>query len=303
MKVTVCCHKDFARYGYLASKAMRTAGINSRSFALKPHEFHYPEQADIVSKEKIRRECSDSDVIVVMHSCGTMETIVKEFSGKKPIVVFHTGTRYRVNRNKYDDLWRPHATMVVAALAEFMTQEKEYMGITVDDTELLPDYSYRHHSFGHYPSNSVVKGTETIRRACNIAEVKLNSDSRVVDYLRNLYRMKTVDCYIELFAPDNRGQIYGSFGTQAVEAAALGKVVITQNLHTDVYWKHYMPMDGVAFVHDFHDLVQAIGEVRDMTAEQLLHQKKACRAWVEMNHGLEASGRKLLHLMEKAING
>lgn len=297
MRIVNVSHSDYANYSYLNAKAMRSVGLDADAFILKKHPFGYPKQANIVTLERIDRECRNADVIVVMHSCGTMETIVNKYAGKKPIVVFHTGTRYRQNKEKYDNLWKNIATKVVMVLGEFCDETSEFMSMTVDDTELLPDYTNHGNLFGHFPSNPDVKGTATILKVFRDKGYPISYSTKQLPYERNKLRINGCDIYIELFAPEQKGKVYGSFGTTALEAAAMGKVVITQNLHTDLYWKHYMPCDGPAFVHTYDDLVSAIDEAYNMSESELLECKQHNRLWVENNHGLIASGNRMKRIL------
>lgn len=291
MKIVVCSHSDYANYAYLNALAMRAVGLDADAFILKPHPFNYPIQAHRVGLERIKKECADADIIIVMHSCGTMFDVVKYLN--KPTYVFHTGTRYRQNRAKYDELWSRIDANVVVALGEFDQPGTQYMSVTVDDTSITPDYTHRNNTFGHFPSNSVVKGTSAIRRAFQDTGTALRFDNRAVSYTRNLMRIGTVDFYIELFNPMQKDQMYGSFGTTAAESAAMGKVVITQNLHEEFYLKHYSKTPGIIFVKTFDDLMQSIRDLSHLSIPEVREKKEYSREWVEKNHGLIASGNRM----------
>jgi len=92
----------------------------------------------------------------------------------------------------------------------------------------------------HYPSNEIVKGTAKIvemLQKIEGANFTLNTDR--VNHKAQIERMQGCDIYVELFAPTQRGKEYGCFGVTAFEAAALGKIVFTNNLNQKVYSDAY----------------------------------------------------------------
>lgn len=155
MRVINISHSDYANFSYYVGQAMKSVGINADSYILKKHPFNYSKQANCVNTDKIIEECLRADVIQVMHTCGTMWDIVKYLD--KPIVVWHTGTRYRQGYEKHNPRWNPLAKKHICVLPELMKLgciNPEFISMTVDTDLLQPDYTtYDVPRIAHYPSN------------------------------------------------------------------------------------------------------------------------------------------------------
>jgi len=245
MRVVICCHIDYANYGYEVGEALKSVGINVQAYCLNAHSFAYEKQALKTSVRDIKIQCERADLIIAMHSCGTVWDIIKKMD--KRIIVFHTGSRYRWNPEKHNARWNPIVEKSVISLGEFESlgsKNPDYFGITINTDKYNPDYTM--HSpvtFAHYPSNEDVKGTKNILSV--IANLKskykfeFKYSNKKVGHKLQLQRMNQCDVYIEMCETSNGGKPYGSFGTTSVEAAAMGKIVVTNNLWTKLYNKTY----------------------------------------------------------------
>src|SRR3990172_10221870 len=118
MRIINISHADYANFSYENSMAMRSVGLNSEAFILTKHPFGYTKQATKCNVERIKHECEKADIVQVMHTCGTMWDIVKEMD--KPVIVWHTGTRYRQDPGKHNTRWNGGANKHICALGEFM---------------------------------------------------------------------------------------------------------------------------------------------------------------------------------------
>ena len=99
--------------------------------------------------------------------------------------------------------------------------------------------------------------------------------------------------YIELFKPILEGNPYGSFGIQALEAAAMGKSVVTQNMNEDVYFNEYgfcrlMLANNET---DFKDIVELLDK---SSPDEIKNLQEETRQWVVDNHSYKSTGLKLL---------
>lgn len=304
MKISVICHEDYANYGYENAKAMRYVGLEAKSYVLKRHSF-YKEQSELVSINSLSQIVKTSDVVIVMHSCGTSLDIVKDYVGQKQIIVFHTGTRYRSDPEKHNKRWNDIADKIVIALGEFENlgaKNPIYLGITVDCDKIKPDYRLQEKlRIAHYPSNPDVKGTKIINKVVKQLQSKYdfiyNHSIEKVGYDRQLTRMNDCDIYIELCAPLNNGNPYGSFGTTAVEAAAMGKVVVTNNLWEKLYLSEYQNC-ALEIANNETDLYNRLEKLLNLHQNDLLQKKIASRLWAERCHGYEATGKRMKLLIE-----
>lgn len=308
MKVINISHEDYANFSYDNCLAMRSVGIDAEAFILKRHPFNYEKQATVVTPDIIRQKCIHADIIQVMHTCGTMWDIVKGMN--KPIIVWHTGTRYRQGYAKHNARWNHIATKHVCVLPELMKlgcKNPEFISMTVDCDKLQPEYSTPSIlRIAHYPSNSIVKGTARINQMMH--KIRMESKKQFmyqcnvnrVSFVNQLNRLKNCDVYLELFAPTQDGFEYGSFGTTALEASALGKIVVTNNINADIYMKYYGDCElMIANTPEQFDLI--VKGLINFSPEQIIDKKKKARLWVEKNHSQKATGTRIQAVLKSVI--
>jgi glycosyltransferase involved in cell wall biosynthesis len=124
------------------------------------------------------------------------------------------------------------------------------------------------------------------------------SNTKILQYKDNLERMKSCDVYIELLNPQINGDKYGSFGTTAVEAAMLGKIVVTQNLSSDVYAATY-GQSPLVLVKDEQDFVEKINWLLSLTPEEIFELKKEHQKWSITKHSYLATGKRLKKILDE----
>jgi len=302
MKVINICHADFANFAYHNAKAMESVGIEAECMVLKPHSF-YKERAKVYTIEQIKQAINEADVVQVMHSCGTMWDLVKDLN--KRVFVWHTGTRYRQDPAKHNARWNSVAEKVIIALGEFQNlgaKNPIYFGITINTDEITPDYTMCEKlRIAHFPSNPTVKGTDTIKEVVkNLVKIcypfKFDYSPLIVSHEKQLKRMNNCDIYIEMCAPLQNDKPYGSYGTTAVEAAALGKIVITNNLWQDLYTKSYGDC-ALEIANTASELFFKIEELLTLNRNDLLMLKMTSRRWAEEKHSYRSTGERMLKLL------
>lgn len=303
MRVVIACHTDYANYGYEVGEALKSVGVDAQSYCLNGHSFAYAKQSLKTSSRDIRIQCERADLIIAMHSCGTTWDIIKKMN--KRIIVFHTGSRYRWNPEKHNARWNPIVEKSVIALGEFESlgaKNPEYFGITINTDKYDPDYTV--HSpiiFSHYPSNEDVKGTKNILSVISNLKKKYKFEfkysKRKVAHELQLNRMNQCDVYIEMCETINGGKPYGSFGTTSVEAAAMGKIVVTNNLWEKLYNKTY-GSSMLKIANSPFELQKVLENILQMTPNEILQEKVLTRQWVENKHSHIAHGNKLTEILE-----
>jgi hypothetical protein len=222
---------------------------------------------------------------------------------KKKVIVWHTGTRYRTDPEKHNQRWNDIVEKSVIALGEFQNlgaKDPVYCGITVDTDYLMPEYkNNKVITFGHYPSNAGVKGTASILKVIGRINEKYNGkfifrhDTLKLHHKQQIKRMRQCDVYIEMCATTQGDNPYGSYGTTALEAAALGKVVITNNLWKSLYHNAY-GNSALQIANSEDELYATIEKFIKMDKSKLTELKKESRKWVESKHSLKATGEYLL---------
>ena len=120
-------------------------------------------------------------------------------------------------------------------------------------------------------------------RMMSQTDAQFRSFVNVVDYQNHKQRYRECDVYVELFNHAIDGRPYGSFGTTAAEAAAMGKVVVTQNLYADFYEREYGDCP----------LILARTEPSEMMKLQEAH-----RQWAVNKHSFKATGERIKKILE-----
>ena len=294
MKILNISSNDYSNASHHNANALRHIGIDCVDYCLAQHPFNYKSQSEVITRDGIKAIYRNYDVIQIFHTDEPLLLLV----GSHPrIVVYHTGTRYRNEPEKYNKIFNPFVQTTITDHCEFMGLGAKNIHYLAPHIELTPTIKADTSKLivGHYPSNAEVKGTETIRKVIEplkgffdvrIHEEKLNHEA-------NLKRVAECHIYIELFKPELNGKQYGHFGVSAFEAAALGCKVITQNYHQ----KHYTDVYGecpFVIVDTEHDLYNAIYNMRNWSSQSLLTKYEFYR-----NHNITATGNRIL----KLING
>lgn len=291
---------DWANHAYHNYRSLKAVGVEVHGCKIYPHSFGYENQLPIVSKQAmedtIRRGCYD--VVQVFNSDPLVPILMKGYEGK--VVVHHTGSRYRNSPSELNKIFNPIAWKTIHCHSEFFglgAINENLVTVTIDVDKFTPDYSTgKEYTFAHYPSNPEVKGTETIKRIAGNEGVDFKYSAKRVDHEENIERMKDCDIYIELYNPTINGKPYGHFGNTALEAAAMGKVVITQNLTPEVYQKEYgdCPM---FLAKDEKHLGEIIRNLNSLDVDEMVKLKKTHREWVESKHSFKAQGERLKRIL------
>lgn len=305
MRVICIGHQDFANFSYYKSESLKSVGVDCDSYVLKPHPFAYPNQAIRSNIEQIKKEIAKADLIHVMHSCGTMWDLVKE-TGKR-IIVWHTGTRYRSEPEKHNARWNPIVERSMFALGEFENlgcKDGEYFTMTVNTDELqLNHCNDTQLVFGHYPSNPQVKGTQNIMRVLSDLNVKYRNkfQQRIsvkrCGYEQQLKRIANCHAYIEMSNTMQKtthgDKPYGSWGTTALEASALGKIVVTNSLWDKCYHKYYGE-HKLLVANNKVELKNQLEYLLSLSREEIVRMGEEARQWVVDMHGYKATGERLI---------
>lgn len=285
MKVACICNDDYANFMYCQVEAMRMAGVDATGYKMQQSVYNYPVQCSI-SRGSMMRNIT-ADVYMVFHS--HMEVLNYINTNRSPVVVVHTGTRFRKNADQITKECVGYRNVI--ALPEFATHlpDADYVVGCIDDRSIrqVPPVQNR---FGHYPSNAEVKGTEVIRRVSIKAGVPIHIDTTRMNYLNHVKRVSSVDIIVEMLKPrQDGGYAYGSFGMQALEASAIGKVVITNNLTgQELYARTY----GDCELEIANDEQQLYDKLIQWRNGDTINKGRAVAAWYHAKHGMAATGKR-----------
>lgn len=288
---------DYANFAHNFSNALKAAGVCSFDICLASHPFRYVTQSKLVTRFDMVNYIKSADMVIVHHSHPQLFELAKN-NCKGKVIVTHTGTRYREGHQALDVLFKD--TLALTDQTEFFSINPNLKYIVSPvDFELAPLYEDGLVKIGHYPSNPDVKGTSKIIEM--MSDFKEKVDFRFslkrVDHYFQLERMAKCDVYIELFKPELNGRPYGCFGVTALEAAAMGKIVITNNLHQNVYRDAYgkCPMTIANTEWAFKNIISTLTTL----SRQLIRMtQRETYEIMRENHSFEATGKRILKLIE-----
>lgn len=295
MKVLNVSSVDYANMSHNNAEALRSIGIQCDDWTMSVHAFQYSSQSKVVTAKHIMERYIDYDVIQLFHSCEKTYMLIMSHPN---IVVYHTGTRYRMNKRYYDDLYQ--GRIIATDQCEFLLHDPTMRYVAPHITLETDQRPYRTKlRIAHYPSNHQVKGTKTIQRLLepfrDRFEIDINTNRE--PHEKNLYRIGLADIYIELFNPTQNGQPYGCFGVTAFEATALGAVVVTNNLnrkaYEDVYGEHpfLTPNDEMSFIQTIESL--------DMPRDEFKEMRNRLHFGFRGKHSIEATGKRIKQIIDE----
>ena len=303
MRVINICTKDNANFSFTNCEAMKSVGIDARSFVLRSHPFGYTHQSLKSSWKGIRVEIQEAAIIQIMHSDHRMIPLLEGFN--KRVIVYHAGTKYRQDPDSYNRYFNPIVEKSVIALGEFSgkgCKDEHYLVGAIDTDNISPVYTcnYDYRKIRHHPSNAGTKGMPDIvsmmaglpKDYLSRIEFKYTGNNGRVDAQANLIRVADCDVYVEMFKLKQKEKDYGSFGITALEAAALGKVVVTNNLWYELYEKEY-GYCMLQIANTKRRFEQLIMHLVDMPDKDLLKIQEDTRKWIIDKHSLQSTGQRI----------
>jgi hypothetical protein len=300
MKVLNVCSNDYANFAFNNAKALRSVGVDCEAVSLTPHIFRYTECARVVNGAEMRRLAEQADIVQVFHTQAECLPFIPE--GKR-MTVYHTGTIYRQKPEKYNALFNPIVERVFIDSPEFFTlggKNVTYVATAIDTDKIKRVQCFNDRTvFAHYPSLPETKGTETIIRVmAEFPEADFRYSTERVSHDENLKRMASCDVYIELMAQEQFGRPYGSFGVTAFEAAAMGKMVITNSAYHSVYEQAYGTSGWLCVANSVEALRGYIRRSIGCHPEDTRSRGAYTRAWIEAFHSYEATGKYLKKFLD-----
>lgn len=301
MKVLNISTSDYANFAHDNANALRSVGVHCDDIKVKEHYLNYQSQSRIVKLNQIGLIAKDYDLIQIFHSSIQCLDQVKNL-GKK-LVVYHTGSNYRSEHEAINNAFNPFVEVSFIALCEFSglgsKNEKYIVGATKTDVSTLRKTKHPY-IFAHYPSDAEIKGTKEILSMILKTNGGFNFhySTDLVDYDNQRKRIGECDVYIELFKPILNGNQYGSWGITALEAASMGKVVVTQNLNNNVYQREYGDCP-FTLAKNQKDFINKINYLLSLSNDEMILLQKKTFDWVNNNHSYLATGNRIKSILNE----
>ena len=320
---------DYANSGYRFYQSLKSVGVDVEMIKRKGHKFGYQEQAKIDQTLGRIKAISKSPNIIIAHHLkeqiknakvvwflGTVCVKTGVDLRYKNLAIEHSGSIYRQNIEECNEFFNKIVNVTVFQDADWVGNgaiNDEYVVSGIDTNSIQPVYK-RHDEkllVGHFPSSPIGKGTEDILKI--IRNLKKDpvvknrfkyigipnlSKEHNVSYSENLKRIKKCDIIIEKCKLKQKGKPTGSWGSTAMECAALGKIVVTQFVRRDVYEREYGEL-GLQIGNGPDGLQKKLKEVLMSSDKEIQLLKEKSRAWVVKNHSFRSTGNRL---MEKVFN-
>lgn len=309
------CVKRFPGLGYMPK-------IKTLMYKGQPHSFQYPEQAPIYYPLHARREVCNYPIIVnapelrhLMDRAKVIHFLAETFidtgadlSGKY-VIIQTSGSTLRNEPKKVSQFFNPIIDKTIAQFPTLLNlgmKNEVLIYYPVDTGFILPEYKRRDPEkliVGHFPSTPESKGTDIILPVVEKLEAEgkikyvgvrtlKKSDMPPRDWLDQLELYKQCDIIIETIKPELNGSPFGEWGNTAIEAAAMGKIVITNSLNVDLYHKEYGDL-ALRIANDGEALEEHLRSLVSMGDDDILREKMGFRGWVERHHSIDATAERL----------
>jgi len=292
MRVLNLSTHDFSNMSHENANALRSVGVNCQDYAIHNHPYGYASQSRKCTPLWIKDHYMMYDVIQIFHSDAMLFKMV---SGHPNVIIYHTGTRYRENKLRYDQLFK--GRKIITDQCEFLLHNPTFEYLA-PHTNLKPVKHNRKGQMivGHYPSNHKVKGTSQIEKMLKGFKSKydIRMDIRLTSHPENLLRVSESDIYIELFAPLQGGKPYGCFGVSAFEATALGCLVVTNNINRPAYEDVYGTQPFLT-PNCEDDFIETFKYLHDREYVELI--KSALHENFHIKHGIIETGYRIKNLI------
>lgn len=287
------CSNDYSNFSHDNAKALRSIGIDCVDLVLMPHRF-YREQSTLVRIDQMIEQVKRAEVVQIFHSEDKLYEIIKPYARR--VVVYHTGTRYRENHEFLNRKFK--GIKSATDQSEFSVLGNHTYIVSPVELEPAAYYQGGKYKVGHYPSHAIVKGTAEIIKMIEPFHNRMRwlHSVKPVSHHEQIKRMAGCDIYIELFKPVLNGNPYGCFGVTALEAAALGKIVLTNNLYPKVYTDAYgaCPFTVVNTEEQFTNALHGLLRMNPTMFKKL--QRETAEIMRE-NHSFEQTGNRIMKFL------
>lgn len=300
--VLFACIDDWANVAYLFQESMRAVGVDALAVTQKPHGFGYTNQATIMPGAEQQQLADKSKIVVHMHS---RVTVKYNTAPAVHHVTFHGGAKYRFAPVQYNEVFNKFVKCTLIQTADLLglgAKNEVWILPPIDLKAIRPKFGIMEKKIkiAHYPRSSKEKGGPAVNRV--MGKIKADKtlakrlsytfDSKQVEWERNIERMRACDIYIETLAPLHMKRPHGVWGMTALEAAALGKIVVTNFRGLQRYEREYGP-SAIQVADTEEQLEQVIRRLLSLSIDELESLQISTREWAEKHHSFEAVGKKL----------
>lgn len=314
MKVLIVAKTDWANVGYNLDMALRSIGVDSICLQKGRHKLRYSKEAAVYTKNELRHYAEKADILQFMHSENIDLGIKNQFDGRKGVAVFHGGSAYRLDPDRFNKFWNNKAGVTLIQTGDLLGKGAKngvWFMPSIDTEELKPIYSRAipgKRIIAHCPSRADKKGTEEF----NALMKKLKNDPKLknkfiyeygkrIAWGTNIKRMSRCDIYFDACCPILQGSAYGEWGVSALEASCLGKVVVSHFLSVGRYRKRFGKECLIQHANNMKEVEQQMRRLILMPEDEFSSLQKKTREWVVENHSYKVVGKRLVDIYNKYL--
>ena len=312
MRVLMLSINDWAGAGHLLVQSLQSVGIDAKLYVSGSNRYKHPRVSlNLGEAKRFARTCN---IIQYMHSEKVKLNV--NLSDKK-MVVFHGGGKFRTNSEKICRLFNPIVECSLIQTYDLFgrgCKNEKWLLPPIDTKGIKPVYQTDGEKIivGHYPSSPRGKGSENINRLIKkirnkVPDFEYRCSYDKVPWKKQIERMSSVDIYVERmslkgYGKQNKNKWFttGCWGITALEAASLGKIVVTNFLDHDQYKKDY----GKCFLqiaNSEDDMEKLLIKLLSIPKKDLLKLKRKTRKWAEDYHSFEVVGSRLKKIYEEIL--
>jgi len=263
----------------------------------------------------------EAKVIHYFHTYGFYHKDI-DFYNKK-IVANHGGRVYRLYHNIWNKTVDPFIDANIIQTPDLLNlgaTNERYLMNPVQTDYLKPSYGDTSDELriAHFPSMGSKKGTANIVDTIEKMRLKfphrlnyfgttgiaVGSDKNPPKFniwYHNTDRMRASDVYIDQISPtvtygglaEEQTVPFGEFANAALEAAALGKIVIANSVGVKHYCEKYGEYPAVKIANNMEELEEILDWLLSETPENIHKLQVETREWVVRNHSMKAHAKRL----------
>jgi hypothetical protein len=316
-------YDDYSNCGYHMTAALNSVGHYTLGAKWVKHYFGYPNELPLLkTKASINGLYRGSDIIVYFHNrwifgSGARDTRVfrlKDKYGK--LFSFFVGSReYRADPDGYNSFYNGFINFSLCHTPELMPlglKNPHWYIPPLNTDELRPVYLIDDGplKIAHFPNGPQNKNTKSINKVIKslrkegLPFIYMHRSSSYtkglhrtwVDYIKQI---SLCDVYVESQAYTLDNKKLGMWGVTALEAAALGKIVVTCfNFQEEYKALHGVPCEMVASNSEV-ELYDTLKGLIKMHKGLLRRKAEDTRLWVEKVHSYQPSGIRLVEIFKK----
>lgn len=305
-RIIVVCEADDANGGATIRDCLNThPGINCVGFKLRPHKFNYANQLTIVDIETIKRQVALADVVIFSQvNKKVMEAVKPIVKEKETVLVVHGGSDYRKDKRGWNQYCNDFCThTIIQADSWNWGANNPFMWMAVDVTNVNIQLSDEKLKIYHSASSPTLKGTPMIDDVIN-GIMDHNPKSKfsyfsqtAVSHQQHIEALSQCDVFVDQISLMKDGFITGDFGCSAREAAAMGKIVITNYLYDNLYEEQFGFKPKIVIANTAHQLEQEIVDLSLQRPTLIMNYKRWTHNWISQ-HSYPNAAKRLLEKIE-----